>query len=155
SVEGEIPDVEVVQHDVQFPGLPSDAEVSVTAPVTVTMPHFDIPQDLSGSISVREVSLIADSGVPDLSFIRSLGISLTTREAMGRNEPAVEIARYDRSAEQPVGNTLRMSRTPAANIGDLWRATELVMIIEFAGDLPSVAWSADVGIRYAASLKVQ
>lgn len=155
SAEGEIPEVEVVQENVAFPGAPRAGEESLTIPVTQSVPRFQISSDNFDQVTVQEVSIAARSGVTDLSFIRTLRISVNTAQGHARGEPGIGIAQYERAAgAPPVGPTLVIPSAPPADVVRVWQARTVVVVTEFVGDLPAQAWSADLGVRYAARLSL-
>lgn len=156
SVEGEIPDIEVTQPDIQFPGFPAGAvagEPALAIPVAHMHDRLGVSQDGFSEVRVREVAISAKSGVADLGFVRALRISITPGGARAAGAEPVEIARYERTvAPDAVGPVLRMRSDPAVNVIDSWRSDVVTVLFEVSGDLPEVNWSVDFAVRYQARL---
>jgi hypothetical protein len=156
SVEGTLPDVEVVQHDVVIPAVPTEPQVGEP---TIALPTFMEPHDhLSldraaySSVKVRQVEITAKSGVNDLSFIRDLRISMNGVQGYFGGTPAVEIGHYARSTAPQTGRTLLLQSTPPAEVIGPWRDPLSVVLIEVKGTLPDQQWIVDITVRLSATL---
>jgi hypothetical protein len=156
SVEGNLPDVEVVQHDVAIPAVPLEARVgepSISLP-TFMEPHDHLSLDRTSysSVKVREVEITAKSGVSDLSFIRELRITMNGVQGYFAGTGAVEIARYSRDTDPQTGATLLLQSNPPAEVVVPWRDPLSVVVIDFKGTLPDEKWIVDVTVRLSAKL---
>jgi hypothetical protein len=156
SVSGEIPDIEVVQHDIVIPAVPAEGRVGEP---TVSLPNFIEPHDhlaldrnSYSSVKVREVQITAKSGVNDLSFIRELRVSMNGVQGYFAGTTPVEIGHYTRGAER-VGATLLLKPDPPAEVVVPWRDPLSVVLIEVKGTLPDEKWTIDVTVRLSAQLK--
>src|SRR5687767_8288710 len=75
SVEGELPDVEVIEQNIAIPGVVRGGVETFALTVAQKVPRFNLPSSVFAEIRVREVSIAATSGVSDLSFIRALRVT--------------------------------------------------------------------------------
>jgi hypothetical protein len=157
SVSGELPEVEVTQHDLSVPGLPRELR---TGDVSVSVPTFFQPNDRIGlpvdsydSVKVTGVTLILKKGGGgDLTFLRSLRVSLGSLQDFVAGAAPTEVARYDRPSTGPVGTTIEAGKGPV-EVVDAWKAPTTVMTLEASGDLPEDAWTVDVVVRMSALLR--
>ena len=110
SAEGEIPDVEVTRHAVAIPGVPGEArlvEPVISVPVSFDpRDHLSLDKNAYHSVVVREVLLQTNMAGGDLSFVRSLRMTIAGVSAA----PPIEVLRYQRNdSAPPVGATLLLS----------------------------------------------
>jgi hypothetical protein len=157
SAEGELPDVEVTQHDVAIPAAPKVAAATAeNVPVTVSFSQSPSRAGLSrkafSQVRVLGVEVSAKSGVPDLSFVTSLRLWATSPEAQAAGEAPVEIGSFERSEQGAAGPQLVIDNADPPDITDLWQSSELVFTLTARGRMPEVAWTADVGLRFEATL---
>jgi hypothetical protein len=160
SVEGELPDIEVTQHDLVIPGAP--AETGGTDP-TVSIPSFLQPRDHLAldsasykSVKVQRVIITSKgSKVTDMSFVRALRMSMGgVKNLLGVNTPA-EIVRYQRPAavvKGTLGRILDMPSSPPAEVIDAWRDPQSLITLEVQGTLPEETWTVDVTVHLSATL---
>jgi hypothetical protein len=157
SASGELPEVEVTQHDLTLPGVPRELR---TGDVTVTIPAFFQPNDRLGlpldkyeSVQVTGVTLVLKKGGGgDLSFLRSLRISLAGLQSFAAGAVPTEVASYDRPASGTVGATIEAGKG-AVEVVAAFRDPVTVMTVEATGDLPEDAWTVDVVVRMSAVLR--
>jgi hypothetical protein len=156
SAEGELPEIEVTQHDVSIPGVPREVR---TGDPTVTLPSFFQPNDHLGlspdqykSVKVKSVTLSLKSG-GDLSFVRTLNISVNGLQNFLAGVAPVEVASYQRGTAAVVGAGITMSNGNAIEISDAWRDSMTVMTVTASGDLPEQDWTFDLTVRASAVLK--
>jgi hypothetical protein len=157
SAEGELPDVQVTQHDVSIPAAPSIAAAAAeSVPVTVSFSQKPSRAGLNRSafsqVRVLGVEVSAKSGVPDLSFVTSLRLWATSPEAQDAGEAPVEIGNFDRAEQGAAGAQLTIDNANPPDVTDLWKASELVFTLTARGRMPDVAWTADIGLRFEATL---
>jgi hypothetical protein len=155
SLQGDLPDVEVTQHDLAMPGVPATngIETSVAVPIAFKPARLGLPGTSLAAVDVLEVILTARDGIADFSFIRALRITVTSAEAAAAGIGPVEIARYAPSEDEATGSVLRIPADPPADVRDVWRSDRAVMLIEIAGQLPSRRWTLDLGVRLHATLQ--
>ncbi len=155
SLQGELPDVEVTQHDLAVPGVPAanGIETSVAVPIAFKPTRLGLPGTSLAAVNVVEAILTARDGIADFSFIRALRVTVTSAEAAAAGIAPVEIASYDRTDEEAPGSVLRVSPDPPADVLDIWRSDRAVMLIEIAGQLPPRRWTLDLGLRLRATLQ--
>jgi hypothetical protein len=155
SAEGELPEIEVTQHNIAIPGVPREARVDDP---TVTLPSFFQPNDHLGlspdryrSVKVKSVTVTLRSG-GDLSFVRTLNISVNGLQNFLAGVAPVEVARYQRPAGAPVGGGIVMTNGTAVEVSDAWRDSMTVMTVTASGDLPEQGWTFDLTVRASAVL---
>jgi hypothetical protein len=157
SVTGELPEVEVTQHDLSLPGVPRELR---TGDVGVSFPSFFQPNDRIGlpiesyrSVKVTGVTLVLKKGGGgDLSFVRSLRVTLGGLQSFLAGAVPTEVALYDRPTSGTAGSTIEAGKGPV-EVVDAWRDPITVMTVEASGDLPEEAWTVDVVVRLSALLR--
>jgi hypothetical protein len=153
SAEGEIPDVEVTRHGVLVPGAPLEARIGdgvVVVPVSFDpTDHLTVENNSYRSVKVREVAFKMNSALPDLSFIRTLRMTI---QGKGTATP-IEVARYQRDdTAPPVGPVLSLPRNPPVEVLPAWTDPPCVINIEVQGSLPEDSWTVDVTVRLSAEV---
>lgn len=157
SAEADLPEVEVSNHDLSIPAAPLDTEGSDVA-VTVTFKQkparAGIAKSAFSNVHTLGFTIDAKSGVTDLSFLHSLRITATSAEAMAAGQAPIEIAHYDRleGDQTPIGTELKADSHPPEDVTPLWQSSEVIFDIVAVGQMPTVAWTADVGLRFGATL---
>jgi hypothetical protein len=147
SVEADVPDVEVVQHDVEFAGVPFAAtlgEVSTEMSFTRARPDLHLPAGFDPSVKAMKIDLVAKTGVSDFSFIRSLRITMAPMDG----STAVELINYEKADGAVVGSTLTIPSVNPVNILDQWKADSAVFTVQIAGSLPEVGWTIDLHAHF-------
>jgi hypothetical protein len=180
SAEAELADVEVATKGIVIPAAPAEADsddVSVTVQFKQKPNRAGLAKENFRDVHVLGLALVANSGIVDLGFLRTLHVTATTKETVAAGKAPVEIVRYMRPAGTPtdakppapvttaslpgptvdggsgaVGANLTISADPPADITELWRSSEIEFTLEVAGRLPPVSWTADVGLRLGATL---
>jgi hypothetical protein len=157
SAEGELPDVQVTQHDVAIPAAPKAAAAAAeTIPVTVTFSQKPSRAGLNRSafsqVRVLGVKVSAKSGVPDLSFVTSLRLWATSPEAAEAGLAPVEIGSFERADQGAAGAQLIIDNASPPDVTELWKASELLFTLTARGRMPNVGWTADIGLRFEATL---
>jgi hypothetical protein len=167
SAEAELADVEVASKGIAIPGAPPEADsddVSVTVQFRQKPNRAGLAKESFHDVRVLGMGLVANSGITDLSFLRALHVTATTKEATAAGHAPVEIVRYTRPAlakiaadggaggVSVVGPNLAITADPPADITELWQGAEMEFTLEVSGRLPPVAWTADVGLRIGATL---
>ena len=155
SAEGELPEVEVTQRDIAIPGAPLDADGGeVTLPVTFRQqpPRLGLEGATFSRVEVLGMQIAASGGVTDLSFLRRLRVTATSPKADAAKRAPIEIINYQRAVEGDVGATLALPTAPPADVTELWQDSSMLFTLEITGQLPTVAWSADVGLSFGATV---
>jgi hypothetical protein len=157
SATGELPDVEVIEHDVALPPAPraGAAEVGVSVPFKGKSARLGLPADSFEDVRIIGVSFTAKSGVADLSFVRAARITVASTDAIATGLQPVEVARYDRDEGTGVEAlpSLILAADPPADVTAFWRQAQIVFNLEVAGDMPVSPWSVDVAFRFSALLR--
>ena len=155
SAEGELPDVEVTEHDVAIPGAPPNprgGDVAIAVSFAQKPTRAGLNRRSLAEVRVLGVEVAAKSGVPDLSFITSLRLLATSTEAQAAGKAPVEIGRFVRSESGAAGPILQMNNAVPPDVTELWKSAELVFTLEAVGRMPNLAWTADIGLRFEATL---
>jgi hypothetical protein len=159
--EGDIPDVELVQNDLLFPAAPlgsAGMEVALSVPFKLRPGRIGIARDAFSGVRVLSVAITAKSGVTDLTFLRTARITLASLDPLDAGETLqqgpVEIGRYTRTDGAEIGPSVKVDSEPPTDVTDIWRtAPTVVFVAEITGQLPTVAWTADISIRLGANIK--
>lgn len=150
SVDGELPAVTVTYRDLRLPALPpaaGGAEHSVSLPFAMDRPRLRLPRDAFHEVLVHGMTLTATAGVGDLSFIRTLRVTLTSPERQMQGLPPIEIARYERDDDgELVGPVLRATSLMPVDVTSAFAASTHLLAFEVVGRLPAVPWLADLSI---------
>jgi hypothetical protein len=155
SAEGELPEVEVTQRDIAIPGAPLDADGGeVTLPVTFRQQptRLGLQGATFSRVEILGIQIAATGGVTDLSFLRRLRVTATSPRAEAARRAPIEVVDYDRDAATEVGATLVLPSRPPADVTELWQDSSMLFTLEITGQLPTMAWSADVGMSFGATI---
>jgi hypothetical protein len=155
AAEAELPDVEVMNHGIAIPAAPPEADSDVVS-LSVTFKQkpnrVGLAKDAFRDVKILAVQLATTSGLNDLGFVHALRITATTKEAEAAGKKPVVIAQYTRGTKTSTGPSLEIPTDPPADITELWRANEVAFTLDATGVLPTVPWTADVGMRVGATL---
>ena len=155
SAEGELPEVEVTERDIAIPGAPLDAdggEVSLSVGFRQKPAKVGLEGATFSRVHILGIQVATTGGATDLSFLRRLRITATSPEAGAAGRAPIEVARYQREDEAEVGSTLVLPSKPPADVTELWQHTALLFTLEITGQLPTMAWTADVGMSFGATI---
>jgi hypothetical protein len=154
--EAELPDLEVVNSGIAIPAAPAEADGSeVTLAVNFRQKpnRAGLARNNFEDVRVYAVNLEATAGISDLSFVRSLRILASDAAASSTEKKSpVEIGRYERGAKRSTGRSIEIANTPPADVTDLWKSDEVNFTLEVSGQMPTLPWTADVGLRVGATL---
>jgi len=163
-VETDAPDIEITQPNLQFPAAPAGAVAGTQAigsfklstaklgatnnPDAGTLKHIE-------RLLITQVVLRANTGIEDFSFLDQLtvnaaNVALATESSPGR--PVVQIVDYEAPYGVPIGAVLSLPLSPPVDMLPVWGRTSLYLTVTATGNLPKVAWSADV--VFSLSLKM-
>ncbi len=155
SAEGELPEVEVTERDLAIPAAPAEAdgnEVSLAVSFRQQPARVGLQGASFSKVRVLGVQIATTGGLDDLSFLRRLRITATSPKAEAAREAPIEVAAYERSDDAEVGATLTLTTDPPVDVTELWKDASLLFTLHITGELPTVAWSADVGMSFAATI---
>lgn len=146
SVEAEVPDVEVTQHDISVPGIPMAArvgDVSTHLTFTQSLPSLGLPKGLASNVDAAKIDFIAKKGIKDFSFIKALRVTVTPN---GSPSP-IELVNYEKADGAVVGSTLSVDSRAAVDVLEQW-TDKAIFDIQVAGALPQDAWAVDLTIHF-------
>lgn len=151
SVEADVPDVEVTQHGISMAGIPGASalgDVSTHLTFTQSLPDLNLPKDLDSSVKAVKVDLVAQSGIANFDFLKSMRITMSPS---GSAAPT-ELINYEKSGGAMTGKTLSIDSLNPVNILQQWKANSAVFDIQVAGQLPSAAWTMDLTVHFSGSV---
>jgi len=151
SVEAEVPEVEIKQHDLAFEGVPFAGligDVSVSQSFSQKHSKLELPEELDTEVKALGISLIAKNGIQDFGFIHNLRVTMSDEV-----HAPVEIMSYEQDPAAPAGKILTMNSANPVNTLDQWKTDSATFTIEVAGTLPSDPWTIDLAIRFAGKVK--
>ena len=149
SVEADVEDVEVVQHDVAFAGVPMAGtlgDVSTEMNFTRARPDLHLPTGFDPSVKAMKIDLVAKTGIQNFDFLRALRITMAP---MDGSTAAVELINYEKADGAVVGSTLSIPSVNPVNILDQWKADSAAFTVQIAGTLPEQAWTIDLHAHFA------
>ena len=155
SAEGELPDVQVTQHDVAIPAAPSavsGADVPISVSFSQKPNRAGLNRSAFSEVRVLGIEVAAKSGVPDLSFLTSLSLLASSAAAQAAGKPPVLIGNFERTESGAAGPLLRIDNDSPPDVTELWKSTELIFTLQAVGRMPNVAWTADIGLRFEATI---
>lgn len=157
SVEGDLPEIEVVQHGLVLPGVPRELG---NGDVSIVLPSFfqaseqlGLPPESYRSVKVKDVTLrLTGGGGGAFTFLSRLRVTVNGLQSYLIGVPPAEVAHYERLRGQPVGATIDARKAEPVEVVDAWRESVAVMTLEAAGDLPDDIWTVDVVVHLSATL---
>jgi hypothetical protein len=151
SVEADIPEVEVTQHDLAFAGVPLGGilgDVSMTRSFSQKHEKLDLPDGIDSEVKALGVSLIAKNGVKDFGFIHNLRLTMSDD-----THAPVELINYQQDANAKPSAVLTMQSANPVNTLEQWKTDRATFTIEVAGTLPDADWTVDLAIRFSGKVK--
>jgi hypothetical protein len=148
SVEADVPDVEVTQHDIAFPGIPGAAQLgdlSTGKSFTQERPALDLPGGIDSSVKAVSIELTAKTGITNFDFLKALHITMIPK---GGSEP-IELINYEKAPQAVVGKVLSISAKNPVNILEQWKADSATFTVDVAGTLPEANWTIDMSVHFA------
>lgn len=146
SVEADVPDVEVTQHDISIAGIPMAGrlgDVSTHLTFTQSLPSLGLPKGLASNVDAAKIDFVAKKGIKDFSFIKALRVTVTPN---GSPSP-IELLNYEKTDGAVVGSTLSVDSLAAVDVLEQW-TDKAVFDIQVAGTLPENAWAVDLTIHF-------
>jgi len=153
SVEADVPDVQVTQHGVVFPGVAgagAAGDMSMAKSFSQDHGKIEFPDGLDSEVRTLDVSLRAISGVTDLSFIHYLRVTMAPDDGAS---PAIELGVYEPAATARVGKEIHLTTLNPINVFDAWNTDKAKFTLEVAGVLPENDWTGDVTAHFSGKLK--
>jgi hypothetical protein len=148
SVEADLPDIQITQHGLMFEGAPG-GEASMTKSYSQPHTKLDLPSGIDPQLKTLAVTLVADSGVLDLSFIEFLSVSMTPD---GSGTPVV-LGSYEPVTGATVGTRIGLTTLNPVDVFDVWKTDSATFTLQIVGALPASDWSGDVTVDLAAIAK--
>jgi hypothetical protein len=146
SVEADVPDVEVTEHDISIAGVPragQTGDVAGHVSFTQTLPNLGLPKGVASNVDAAKIEFMAKTGISDFSFLQALRVTMTPN---GSPAP-IELINYEKAAGAVVGKTLSVDSLNAVDILKDWK-DKAVFDIQFAGALPETAWTVDMSVHF-------
>lgn len=153
SVEADVPEIEVTKKGIAFDGVPIGNELGTVSMIkTFSQKHtaLELPTGLTTEVHAVGVTLKADSGITDFSFLKMLRLTMADET---NQSASIELINYEQPDNAPASDTLNMISANPANAFDMWKSDSAIFTIEVAGTLPTESWSADVTMRFSGSVK--
>ena len=144
KVEADIPNAQVTQKAVSFPGVPGAAlagEVSTTQTITMSTDSLSWIKDLNSDVYAYQVEMQAVSGVADLGFI---DLALVSMSAGDGSVAPIEVVDYQRPADYTPSPVLDAKTVSPINVTSVLASPEVVLTLHIAGNLPEQPWAADI-----------
>jgi hypothetical protein len=155
SAEGEFPDVEVTRHGVMIPGVPIELRLTdaVSVPIAFDPGDYISLDRAYRSVAVGRATFATNVTGGDLSFVRTLRMTITGAKAAAAGRAPLEILRYQRNDAAPVmGPALDLPVTPQVEVLSAWNDPPCVITLEVQGDLPEDDWTADVAVHLSVTV---
>jgi hypothetical protein len=153
SVEAEVPDVQITQRGVVFPGVKESnligGDTAMAKSFSQEHERIEFPDGIDSEVKTLSVSLRATGGVTDLSFIHYMRITMTTEDGSG----ALELGVYEPAPGAVVGNEISLTTLNPINVFALWNTDRARFTLEVAGALPQHDWTGDVTAHFAGRIK--
>lgn len=152
SIEAELPDVEVTQRGIVFPGVPGadlPGETSMAKSFSQQHDKIEFRDGIASDVRTLSVTLRATGGVPDLSFISYLRVTMHANDG----SEAIELGVYDPAPGTVVGKEISLTTLNPINIFDAWNTESATFTLEVAGALPTTDWTGDVVVHFSGKVK--
>jgi hypothetical protein len=152
GIEADVPDVQVTQRGLVFDGVPGASQagdLSMAKSFSQDHDKIDFPDGLSSDVRTLSVSLHATSGVPDLSFIHYLRVTMAPDDG----SPAMELGVYEPAPGATVGSEIHLTTLNPVNVFAAWNADRAKFTLEVAGALPEHDWTGDVTAHFSGKIK--
>jgi hypothetical protein len=156
SVEADVQDVVVTTQALQINGATVPVDLGQQE-ITVRFEHpydaVDIPEGVDSELRPTRGTIVAASGVDDLSFLSGFRLSIgsTAPEA----PPPAVVFEYQRQGDGPAGPTIDVSPTGSSNVIDYWETNGAYYELTVRGDLPERLWTVDVAVEFSGKVSVQ
>ena len=152
TAEADIPEADVTQRGVGMPGMPQAhllGDVSVSGSFTFASANTAWAKHMNSEVSVRQVTVTAASGLPNLDFIKSAQLTMSDPTIA---ESTTEIANYQRSDATLSSSVIDISMPAPVDITTLWSAEKTVIGVQVTGQVPEQSWTVDVTMKLAGKI---
>lgn len=152
SIEAELPDVEVTQRGVVFPGASATdvtGDQSMARSFSQDHDKIEFPDGINSDVRTLSVKLRATHGVTDLSFIHYLRVTMSS----GNGREAIELGVYEPAPGASAGDEISLTTLNPINVFDAWNTESATFTLEVAGALPQSDWKGDVVVRFSGKVK--
>ena len=152
SVEADVPDVQVTQRGVVFPGVAGASlvgDMAMAKSFSQEHERIEFPDGLDSEVKTLSVSLRATSGVTDLSFIHYMRITMAADDGSA----AIELGVYEPAPGAIVGDEISLTTLNPINVFAAWNTDRAKFTLEVVGALPERDWTGDVTAHFAGRIK--
>lgn len=152
GVEADVPDVQVTQRGVVFPGVAGGSaagDMSMAKSFSQEHKKIDFPDGLDSDVRTLIVSLRATGGVADLSFIHYLRVTMAADDG----SEALELGVYEPAPGATVGDEIKLTTLNPINVFAAWNADRAKFTLVVVGALPEQDWTGDVTAHFSGKLK--
>jgi hypothetical protein len=143
SVDASLPEMQLVQGGMEFPAVPAQVvgEVSVSQSFSYAHDPIELPEGMESNVRTVGVSLLANQGIEDFSFLRSMKIQISDDV-----NPAIELASFEHApgTTDNAGEVLVMKVNPDVDTLGIMKTESLGFVVDLSGALPTANWSMDV-----------
>jgi hypothetical protein len=153
SLEADVPDVEITQRGVLFPGVPGASlagDMSMAKSFSQKHNKIDFADGLDSEVKTLSVSLRARSGVSDLSFIHYMRITMAPDDG---ESAAIELGVYEPAPGAVVGDEINLTTLNPVNVFEAWNTDKAKFTLEVVGALPEHDWTGDVVAHFSGKIK--
>jgi hypothetical protein len=154
SVGASVPEIQLVQSGMEFPAMADEmrqqvGEVSISRNFSYSLDAMELPEGLHSNVRIVGVSLLANYGIEDFAFLRSLKITINDEV-----NPAFELASFERHAHTPNDDgVLVMKFNPQIDTLALLKSESMEFVVDLTGSPPAVDWSVDLQIDMSGDLQ--
>jgi hypothetical protein len=152
GVEADVPDVQVTQRGVVFPGVAGGSvagDMSMAKSYSQEHKKIEFPDGLDSDVRTLSVSLRATGGVGDLSFIHYMRITMAPDDGSA----AIELGVYEPAPGAIVGDEIKLTTLNPINVFTAWNTDRAKFTLEVVGALPEHDWTGDVTAHFSGKLK--
>ena len=152
GLEADVPDVQVTQHDVVFPGVAGASlagDLSMSKSFSQEHKKIEFPDGLDSEVRTLSVSLRATGGVADLSFIHYMRITMAPDDG----SEAIELGVYEPAPGAVVGDEISLTTLNPINVFAAWNTDQAKFTLEIVGTLPEHDWKGDVTAHFSGKIK--
>jgi hypothetical protein len=150
AAQAEVSDMEVVHYGLAFEGTPrtpAGQASSVKSSFTHSHEPLDIPGDVRGEIRATEVTLAAQPGTPNLTFVERLVVTMLA-DGSKQAKPTV-VLDYRRQPGAVPARDLVIPVHDTANSVDQWRTHASTYEVTVWGELPADPWSVNITVNFS------
>jgi hypothetical protein len=143
----EVPDVEITRQNIEIPATPALVPDGTVVTFQKEFKYDEAPVDLPDNVTLdmhaTEITLSLREGPTDLSFMHAA--SLTVSKSGAAAETVID---YQRGSEA-VGTSVTLPVQGDPKLLDPWSVQDATFVLTLTGELPKVAWSVDISIRFS------